>query len=279
MKFSVFDPEWLGWRSTNSGAFTSAHDYREHLWSAERMQMRLRIFGTWAAPHYQDMSSMHDFRVLVQYSPDLPEPFWKELRALADTYPVLRLVPTPHFEESSISVRHDLQADGRSGPVVMLRVDDDDIMSADFLTQLDPHVIPEHHGWVVSLGYGLAARTDEEGLIDFRPWVTPLIAIGQAYIGRYDARSSELDMSPLLHHRLVHRQLPTVLDSRSFAWVHVKHPWQDTRVGVDLEKARSAMLRGHHKLPTYDDDWTPVLQAFPHLRPEIERVQRQARLG
>ncbi|CAN5520049.1 hypothetical protein BH23ACT6_BH23ACT6_04910 [soil metagenome] len=237
--------------------------------------MRLRIFGSWAAPHYQDMAGQHDFRVLVQHSPDLPERYLSELRGLAQTYPVLHLVPTAHFEESSLSVRDYLRTDGRSGPVVMLRVDDDDIMSADFLTQLDRHVIPEHHGWVVSLGYGLAARTQRVGLVDFRPWVTPLIAIGQAYIGRYDAGSGDLDISPLLHHRLVHRQLPTILDSRSLAWVHVKHPWQDTRVGVDPEQARSAMLRRHRKLPTYDDDWGPVVEAFPYLRPDIERAQRR----
>ncbi len=100
-------------------------------------------------------------------------------------------------------------------------------------------------------------------------------AIGQAYIGRYDASSADLDSSPLLHHRLVHRQLPTILDSRSLAWVHVKHAWQDTRVGVDPEQARAVMLPGHRKLSSYDGDWDTVLSAFPHLRADIRRAQRR----
>lgn len=274
VKFSVFDPEWGGWRANNSGAFATTEEYRDHLWSAERMEMRLRIFGTWAAPQYQKMADGHDFRVLVQHSPQLPEPFISELRALADRYPVLRLVATPHFEESSIGVRKDLNVDGRSGPVVMLRVDDDDIMSTDFLVQLEPHVIPAHHNWVVSLGYGLTARTHQRHLIDFRTWVTPLIAIGQAYIGQYNARSGDLDISPLLHHRLLHRELPAILDSRSLAWVHVKHPFQDTFVGVGPEKAQAATLKKHCTLPLYEDDWSAVLEVFPSLRSEIEKFQR-----
>lgn len=276
VKFSVFDPNWTGWRATNAGFFGSAQEYRDHLWGEGRMKTRLKIFGEWAAPHYQAMAQRHDFRVLVQYSPDLPEPYFRQLRSLAETYPVLRLVPTETFVQSDVGIREDLQADGKTGPVVMLRVDDDDIMSADFLDQLAPYVTPEHHGWVISLGYGLAARTDSKGLIDFRPLVSPLIAIGQAYVGRFDAESGGLEMSPLLHHRLVHRQLPTIIDSRALAWVHVKHPWQDTRLGMEAEEARTRMINGHRKLPQYEDGWGSVRDAFPHLDAHIKRAQGPA---
>lgn len=274
VKFSVLDPDWAGWRATNSGVFNSLDEYREHLWGANRMKTRMRIFGQWAVPHYQAMAAKHDFRVLVQHSPDLPDTYLGQLRELADANPVLRLAPTPNFVEAHQGIRDEMRVDGQTGPVVMLRVDDDDIMSADFLDQLDPHVTPEHRGWAISLGYGLAARTDSKGLIDFRLMTSPLIAIGQAYVGWYDRPSGDLDISPLLHHRLVHRKLPTILDSRSLAWIYVKHPWQDTRVGMDPEAARARMIKEHRKLPLYKESWNALNLSFPHLGRHIERAQQ-----
>lgn len=113
VRFSIFDPEWTGWRSTNSGAFATSDDYREHLWSAARLEPRMRLFGQLSAPLLQEMAQEHDFRVLVQHSPTLPEPWISRLRKMAESYHVLRLVPVPGWVEARDTVAADIERDGR----------------------------------------------------------------------------------------------------------------------------------------------------------------------
>lgn len=251
VRFSIFDPDWTGWRATNSGTFTSPEDYRRYLWSTERLDLRFDIFGRLAAPIYQRIAERHDFRVLVQHSPDLPG--LDRLADLARTFPVIVPMAVSGAVDARETVRESLAKDGRTGDVVMLRVDDDDLISVDFLDQLQVHVIPVHRGWCVSLGKGLAARPGGAGLTDFRLLHSPLIAIGQAYLGHYRRRGQHLDLSALLSHRTVPETLPTIVDSRSVAYIHVRHEQQDTRVGASADKVSGGIVRSMAKLPKFTD--------------------------
>src|SRR5690606_36893933 len=170
------------------------------------------------------------------------------------------------------SVHQDLRRDGRSAPVGMLRVDDDDLISADFVDLLSPHVTRAHHGWCVSLGQALAGRIGREGLTDLRMLHTPLIAIGQAFLGRYRRRGQRLDLSTLLSHRQVPRTLPTIVDSRSVAFVHVRHSDQDSRLGSDLSQADQVLRAGLAKLPPVED--VAALRAkFPTLADSLDAIE------
>lgn len=277
IRFSIFDPEWLGWLATNSGRFDSPEEYRDWLWAPDRLEARLAVFGRYTAPIYQQIADRHDFRVLVQHSEGFPAEYRDRLHSLADRYPALRPVPVPGWVEARDTVEQDMQRDGRTGTVVMLRVDDDDILSADFADLLQQHVIPQHHGWCVSLGRGMAARLDGTELRDLR-WVhTPLIAIGQAFLGRYHARRKELDLSPLLSHRKVPQTLPTVLDSREVAYVHVRHVNQDSRLTDDAEAAEQSVVASLRRLEKVADT-AGLREKFPTLTSQLDAIdRRQAR--
>lgn len=273
VRFSIFDPGWTGWRATNTQTFAGSEDYRAHLWSPERLQPRLRIFGDLALPIYQQMAARHDVRVLVQHSPDLPEPWLGRLHDLATAFPVLRPVPVPGWVEARDTVRDDLGPDARSGTVVLLRVDDDDVLSADFLDQLAPHVTPAHHGWSISLGRGLVARLKGDALVDFRDFSDPLCSIGQTYLGAYDRRRRALDISPMLSHRRVPETLPTVVDSRSAAFVQVRHPGQDTRVGQDAEQTQQGLRDSMRRLPAITEV-ASLRPKFPTLSAAFDETER-----
>lgn len=268
VRFSVLDPEWTGWRE--SRAERPVEEYRYVLWSAPRMEHRTRVFTELAAPIYAEMAQRHDLRVLVQHSPDLAEPWVTRLRQAADQHPVLRLVPTPTLVESRETVHEDLRQDGHAGTVVMLRVDDDDLLSADFLDLLEPHVTRAHHGWCISLSQGLAARPGGAALCDFREYYLPLSSMGQAFVGTYHRRRDRLDLTSLLPHRLVPQTLPTVVDAREPAFVQVRDASQDTRVGTDREEAERVIRRGLARLPRATT--TPELERkFPTLVESLRR--------
>lgn len=268
VRFSLFDPEWKGWRSTNSGTFDSADEYRDWLWAPDRMEPRFTIFGEHAAPTYQRIAERHDFRVLVQHSHDLPDQWLDRLRDLERRYPALRLVPLPGWEEARDTVRRDLFRDGRTGMVVMLRIDDDDLISTDFVDQLAPYSGRRFEGWAVSLGLGLVGRFTDGRITDLRHFALPLSSIGQAYVGRFDRRRKKLNLSPLQHHRKVSQVLPTVLDSREAAFVQVRHGLQDTRMGVAPDAAEDKVAAELKRLEKVAG--SPTLRAkFPSLSNEL----------
>lgn len=271
VRFSIFDPQWRGWLATNSGAFTSPEEYRDWLWAPRRMQNRIDVFGRYAAPIYQQIAKRHDFRVLVQHSDTLPDAWLEQLTALSARFPVLQLVPVAGLVEARDTVHDALRASGRSGQVVMLRVDDDDLISTDFVDLLEPHVTPERDGWSISLGQGLAARLDQDGLSDLRLLHSPLIAIGQAFVGRYRRRGARLELSTLLSHRAVPQTLPTVLDSRSVAYVHVRHMDQDSWLRSDRKKLEQSLSAGLAKLPPVEDT-SGLREKFPTLTEALDRI-------
>lgn len=274
IRFSIFDPDWGGWRATNSGTFSSAQEYREWLWSDQRMNLRFAIFGQYAAPLYQAIGEHHDFRVLVQHSADLPAQWLDKLRDLERDYPALRLVELTGWQEARDTVHSDLKRDGASGPVVMLRVDDDDLLSTDFLDLLEPHV-RDHRGWCISLGRGLACRVRGTRLTDLRELHQPFSSVGQAYVGSYRRLLHRLDLSPLQSHRKVSQVLPTVVDSREVAFIQVRHPDQDTRIGTDPKSAERSVRTALNKLEPVTD--TTVLRTkFPTLSAEFDRIDAAA---
>lgn len=271
VRFSLIDHDWKGWRATNTGAFTSPEDYRDSIWGDRRMETRFRIFAL-AVPVYQSMARDHDFRVLVQYSPDLPERHLSRLRALATGHDVLRLVPTPRVRDAREAVERDLREEGRTAPVVMLRIDDDDLLAGDFLDQLVPYIVPAHMGWVVSLGRGLVAQDSDQGLRNFRELSLPFNSMGQAYLGRYERRRGRLELSSTFSHRQVHRYVPSIVDSRTISWVQVWHADQDTRVGTDPDRMARKMATQLRKMPWPQDDIADLTAKFPTIEPDLARV-------
>jgi hypothetical protein len=276
VRFSVFDPDWYGWRATNSGVFATPEAYRDYLWSAQRMEPRFWLFGGVALPIHQRMAQGHDYRVLVQHSSQLPTRWLERLQELQRTFPVLRLVPVRSWVEARDTVHEDLRQHGRSGPVVMLRLDDDDVLGADFLDLLAPHVSPTHDGWCVSLGAGVTAWFEGRRLTDFRELDQPFSSVGQAYIGHYLARKDDLALSHLVSHRHVHKSRPTIVDSRSRAFLQVRHARQDSHVGQDPKKARELMLKrmaAMHRVT----DFAGLRTRFPSLSEALDRAEAAQR--
>lgn len=221
------DVKGLGYQA--SKRFADERAFLDHLWSPERMTAREHIFLDLAVPVLQQWTQDHDYRHVVTYSPEMPEPWIGRLQRAAQRYPVLSLHPT---EDGGITdiVRRTLEAERPgSRPVVWLRVDDDDLLSLDFIEVLDGHVRSHGPGWAVSLSKGLEAIYHEGRITHLRGRHYVLGALGQAVVGQWDEKSSKLDLKGPGNHMTVDTRLPTVLDSRRATFVYLKHTGQDSR--------------------------------------------------
>lgn len=276
IRFSIFDPEWGGWRATNSGAFESADDYRDWLWSETRMADRLNLFSTYAAPLYQQIAERHDFRVLLQHSADLPKRWTTELEDLSAAFPALRLTPIKRFREPRLEIHDDLRGDAAvSGPVVMLRVDDDDLISTDFVDQLSPYVDESHTGWCLSLGAGMAAQYMRGRLSNFRLVHTPLIAIGQAFVGHYRRRDDRLSLPDLPSHRHAPMTMPSIIDSRQTSYVHVRHANQDSHLGDGGSDGSARAVSSKMSRLARVTDTTGLREKFPSLTGHFNDIDQR----
>ena len=270
VRFSVLDHGNDIWRTSQ---LDDADSYRARLWDPERLAVRTEIFVRRALPLYQVMAQRHDVKVLVQHNPGLP--VLPELVAAAARHDVLRLVPMDRAEPMHETVHADLAGSRSRGQAVLVRVDDDDLLAVDVLDQIRPFVTPGHEGWSVSLATGLVARHDGTRVRDFRRMRKPFRAIGQAFIG--GAARAAAPLWPLGNHLRAFEDRPAIVHGHRIAWLQLLTEGQDSRVGEDEAPggSRSSVLDSLRRMPkVVDEDLGRVLEAFPTLASDIERVRR-----
>lgn len=265
-RFSVFDPAPGAWKLSRNAP---DHDsYRSRLWSAERMRPRCDIFLTLTAPILQQMAEQHDYRHLVLYSPEMPDPWRSELFAAAARHPVLHLLKDDE-DVSEAMVSSLRQRSPRSRVVVQFRLDDDDLLAADFLDRLAAYATPHDVGRAVSMAAGYSAVFDQGALGPVREVRRVFGAQGLAYVGRYDSGRQRVYLNAKGAHYLVDRRRPTIVDSREPAYFQMRHAEQDMLSDHETTGDRGATLQALNadlaKRPRAKD-LGAVARRFPTLR-------------
>lgn len=268
-RYSVFQPTSPKWKLTRKKL--DPDSYRGLLWSASRMQPRQEIFLGMAVPLLQAMADRFGYRHIVQYSADMPDPWLSVLLDAAATYPVLHLHENTAGNPVAPTAEQLLAAERRpSRPVVQFRVDDDDILAADYLDQIAPYATPADAGRAVSLASGYAALYSEGRIAGPVRTVRRLFSShGLAYVGHFDAERQTVDIDGEGAHDLVDRRMPTIVDSRTPAFFQMRHTGQDTHVNTSeaIEKIEAELA----KRPEVDDA-ASVARLFPTLEPLLAQA-------
>lgn len=275
-RFSLFQPGSAAWRLTRRSESEDAEAYAAQLFSDERLGPRFEIFCDVAAPLYQQMAAGRRYRHLVLYSSVMPQ-HWKErLREAAERYPVLwlhesqdgkpdvRALLRGHLQEYS---RH------RDSLVFAFRVDDDDLLSADFLDQVEPYVVPQHHDHVISFSNGYAGLYEDGRYSHVVTWQQRLSSMGQGAIGRWRAAENKLALTLVGNHNNSDRSRTVLLDGRRPTYLQTRHLGQDTAMKenepVDLDLVRSRMLKELGRRPRVSDP-AELLKRFPSLASRLD---------
>lgn len=275
-RFSLFDPDSPAWRLTRRGDWADAEAYAQHLYSEERMGPRCDIFCDLAAPLYQQMAEGHSFRQMVLYSAIMPQRWKNRLAEAAERYPVLWLVES---EEGSPDVKSSLRehlrehSPGRDALVFAFRVDDDDLLSVDYLDQVEPYVTAQHHDHAISFSSGFAALYEMGSYTRVAPWHQRLSSMGQGSIGTWQARQEHLALTLIGNHNRTDHGRTVLLDGRHPTFLQTRHMGQDTAVKetepLDAERARAALVAEFGRLPAVTD-LQMLLERFPTLSGRIE---------
>jgi len=281
-RFSVYAPNKAG-LNTSARHVGSESAYMQELYAPERLDDRLRIFGQIAAPIYDSFAQRYDYTHLVQYSKELPEAYQGKLFEIAKKYPCVKPVLVQD-EDMDVSVRKYLAHWDPSfvGPFVWFRVDDDDVLSVDYLDALGRYATPSNVGMAVSFSTVMVAQYACGRFLNFRQGYLPKNSIGQAYIGWANVHEGVFDVPKQRPHNQIDKYAPLILDPRGIRGLQVRHAWQDTsniesKVGHRI--AHRATELG--KLPNVN--WKHVEEKFPSLvsfaRPNEPEVEVKLRVG
>nr|WP_233096896.1 glycosyltransferase [Pseudomonas sp. MF6787] len=256
-RFSIYNPGSKAWAFSQQ----SESEYLEGLYSDERMAPRVEIFINKSLPIYQSMADKYSYKHILLYSEILPEKWKNALELAAERFPVLVLVKDGTKHSAPML---EFLSGKESSSIAWFRVDDDDLLSSDYLDQLSSYVKPEFEGMAVSFGAGLAAYYSDGSFKHFRKCRFPLLALGQAFIGRYDAKKGALDFPSGGDHTSIDMRTPVILDSRRPTYVWTHHSSQDTKLKKDKVAVISTVNSILSKMPPAEN-CTSLIDIFPTM--------------
>ncbi|NLS11053.1 hypothetical protein HGQ17_13825 [Nesterenkonia sp. MY13] len=272
-------------RPSGVSMFESRQEYLDWLYDHDRLERRAKILLEWSLPQLQLAAEQiaahgHEVRHVVSYSANLPEAFQTRLREAAEQFPLLHLHQTSGVVDGFLppeEVVHELldardsAGGGEAEVFAAYRLDDDDILSTDYFTLLEPYVGAENVGFRVSLGLGFSGVWRDGRLCAARETYYPMISMGMASICSRDTDrwlhvpERYVDASQD-NHDLADRGAPVITDSRKPAFFRILH---ETQSGV-LHRTRQlsrhwyadALSRIQHAPPADPD---VVAEKFPVL--------------
>lgn len=230
-RFSIVSPDSTSWRLSRGDGRADVESYTRKLFSEERMGPRMQIFCELAAPLYQQMAARHEYRHFVYYSTLLPERWRRELEAAAQRHPVLELVPVESDRldvEDRMRGHLERSAGEQDALVFAFRVDDDDLLSVDYLDQVEPYLTEDHEGYAVSFASGYAGLFEDGGYALLRQHYQPMSSMGQGAIGRWSGQTRTLRLQEIRNHAHTAKVRPAVVDAQRPTCLQTRHLQQDT---------------------------------------------------
>lgn len=227
-RFSVLNPKGTGLKLSAAHA-EDRYKYEAELFNDQRLKDRLHLLGEVSAPTYQKMAEKYDYIHLVQYSPELPREYKNSLMKISKKFPVIQPVEVTDESMSDSVMKHVKTWDSAfRGTFAWFRVDDDDLLSVDFLPALDRYVRPENIGMAVSFPKVFTAQYASGRLTDFHQSYLPRHSIGQAYICYADLNLGQITSPEIFSHATVDKVMPLITDPTGVRAFHTRHAWQDS---------------------------------------------------
>lgn len=266
-RFSVLAPKGSGLRIN---ATENQDRYLSELFNYSRMSDRMFIFSEIAAPILQTFSNHFNYRHLVQYSPELPFEWKNKLFELSLKFPVIRPIEVTD-EDIVDSVRKEVLSWPRSfrGIFVWFRIDDDDVLSIDYLEALSKFVSADTVGMAVSFPRVVSGLYANRQFADIHNVLSPSNSQGQAYICRANRNLGIIETPPMLPHHRVSEFLPLITSGEEPFAFWTRHALQDTSIsGAKLGAKLSNLQAELGKFPFYPDSETifkfPTLEKYTH---------------
>lgn len=245
---------------------SAEHDkYIETLFSKSRLDLKSDIFFNLSLPQLNMMDKLgcSYFHFLV-YSKELPQCYKNKIIEAGHKYDFL--IPIEVIDYDSFNLKETLKPlVERKSYFALFSLDDDDLISVDYLSKIKRYIDKPFLGFNISLSKGYTGFYDGS-LKNCREVRFPFINIGQARICESD-ENGKIFIPKKGSHMKTDEFCPTIVDSREVTFFWFKHLVQDTFSKTELHKAISKI---RHDLDSYSHPSEAVTLKFPALLEVIE---------
>lgn len=262
-RYSLYIPNSTAWKVSNGTRFSSPEDYRDYLYSDERMGLREQIFLNESLPALKEASTGHELRHIVSFSTSIPEHRKEALRKAAKEFSFLVLDEVP--DGARPSDRYELVGDFLSKGTVFgdYRLDDDDVLPVNFFDRMSQYLTPAHVGYVISFPLGVEAILTDGSAFNLREAHYPMNSVGQLGVCKKMLDGSVQKPSATSHTK-ADRHNPTVLDSRQIGYFRYNHTGQDNVLSASGEGDLSRLVASMQHFPALSPDFD-LAKAFPFV--------------
>lgn len=266
-RFSLFLPSSNAWNLTSD-----EEKYKAKLFSSERLQPRFDVFFKYALPIYKKYADEFQYQHILLYSAHMPS-VWKDklFSELAD-FPFVR----PCEIDDTISYMGVMESYlqetcENDTPIALFRVDDDDILAADYMRQLSRYTNFAFEGMSVSFSKAVGAYFSDGKFVSFKKVHKPMLSMGLATIGRYDSTTKKLIVPRAVNHAETDKHRPVVVDGTKPAFIWTHHPTQDSN--QDTKGTSDRLSDELVRLPSIVN--RDELKSFPTLLPDFDDLESQ----
>lgn len=266
-RFSLFLPSSNAWNLSSD-----EEKYKAKLFSSERLQPRFDVFFKYALPIYKKYAEEFQYQHILLYSAHMPIVWKEKLFNELENFPFVR----PCEVDQTISYMDPMESYlqlncSDDAPVVLFRVDDDDILAADYMKQLSKYADFPFEGMSVSFSKAVGAYFSNGRFISFKKVHKPMLSMGLATIGRYDSAAKKLIVPRAVNHAETDKYRPVIVDGTipAFIWTH--HPTQDSN--QNTKGAAKSLSEELVRLPSIVD--RDELKSFPTLLTDFDELERQ----
>jgi len=217
----------------------------EKIFDFERLLFRFKTFEQFCMQSLMDQKIKHEddisFTLLILYSDALPDYFKGRLSELSNMFnkntaygklqtaaikSTLRDVSTDSHKNMNEAIKYTILQHAQSQhndsdcTFATVRLDDDDALSENFITEVGKYLLPTMAGMCISFPYGFEGYVDPTNLAikDIRHCYFPKIALGLSYINHI--KNGDVVDKKTFHvlntnnHTKVDERYPVIMDAR-----------------------------------------------------------------
>ena len=247
-RYSLFIPQSGAWKASNGSRFQNSEDYRNYLYSDERMNLREKIFLEASIPALAKAAEGFDLRHIVSFSESLPERRKDALREAADIYDFVVLEELPDGNQPRDRVETVKSFLTKGSVFGEYRLDDDDILANDYFRRMAEYVREDLVGYVISFPLGIEAILANGKAMNLREMHYPMYGLGLLYVCKKLIDGGVKRPSSSSHTK-VDRHNPTILDARSLAYIRFNHSSQDNSMTAEADAELSRIAASMEKFP------------------------------
>jgi hypothetical protein len=237
-RFSLLLPNSNAWYlSKDLYNDTAIEEYKARLFSPTRLDERIEIFFNLVVPSLNKMKGNHNYYHILQISEELPNHYKLKILELVSKYDFLLIQEVNKFGNSKTTLNEIIldktkELKNNENIFGLFYLDDDDILSIDYLDKVKKYIYPEFQGYIISFANGITGLLQKSTSLNTKNCYQPKINIGLMRIG-YISEKNEVILPIIGNHKYSDKFSPTILDSREIMYYWTRHLNQDSSRSFD----------------------------------------------